>query len=71
MDFDDQVPILIRHVFEADIPQNTGVVKEHIYPAKCLDSGVYYPIAILDAVIIRDSFASSSSYVIDNYVRCL
>lgn len=71
MNLDDQIPVLIRHILEADIAQYASIVQEHIYPAKGLDGGVDNLVAILNAIIIRDSFASSSSDLVDNHIRCL
>lgn len=71
MDLDNQIPVLIRHILEADIAQDAGIVQQHIYSAKGLDGSVDNTVAILDAVIVRNSFASGSSDFVDDHVRCL
>ena len=71
MNLDDQIPVLVGHVLEADIAQYASIVQEHIYPAKGLDGSVDNSVAIFNAIIIRDSFPSSSSDLIDNHIRCL
>ena len=48
----DQVPILIFHIFETDISQDTSIIYEHIYPAKGFDRSLDDRIAILDAVVV-------------------
>lgn len=71
MNLDNQIPILIRHVFEADIPQDASVVEENVYPAKVLNSGVDDSLAVFNAVVVGHSFPSSCSYLINNHVRGL
>lgn len=71
MDLDHQIPVLIRHILEANIAQDAGIVQEHIDSAKVLDGSVNDTVAVLDAVIVGDSFASSSSDFVDDHVRCL
>lgn len=71
MDLDHQIPVLIRHILKANIAQNAGIVQEDIYSAKILDGSVDDTIAVLDAVIVGDSLASSSSDFVDDHVRCL
>ena len=55
MDFNDQVPIGIRHILEADIPQNTSIINEDINSAKCLYCSIDNLLAVLNAVIIGNS----------------
>ena len=71
MNLDDQIPVLIRHVLEADIAQDASIVQEYVYPTKGLDGSVDNSVAIFNAIIIRDSFAPSSSDLVDNHIRCL
>lgn len=54
----NQIPILIFHVLEADIPQNTSIVDQHIYPSKVIDSSLNNSVAILDAVVVRNGLAT-------------
>lgn len=55
----DQIPICISHVFEADIPQDSSIVDQDIYPAVCLDCSLDDLVAILDRVVIGSRLASS------------
>ena len=48
MNLYDEIPILILHVLEADIAENTGVVDQNVDPAEVLDGGVDDGLAILD-----------------------
>lgn len=59
MDLDDQIPIFILHILKADIPQDPRIVDEHIDPPKRLDGSLNDPVAVLDAVVVRDRFAAS------------
>lgn len=68
MNFDDQVPIRVGHVFEADIPQNACIIQQDIYPPEFLNCSLDNLFPILDAVVIRHSFAASSSYLVHNYI---
>ena len=68
MNLNDQVPVVVCHVFEADIPQNAGIVEEDVNPPKFLDSRIDDPITILDAVIIRNGLSACSSYLIYYHV---
>lgn len=71
MNFDGQIPIGIRHILEADIPQDPGVVDENVYPAEFSYGRLDNPLSILNAVVICYCFAASSSDLVDDNVRCL
>ena len=58
MNLDDQVPIGVAHVLEADIPQNAGIVKQDVDSPKFLDGSLNNIFPMLDAVIVCDSFAA-------------
>lgn len=67
MDLHDQVPVRIFDVLEADIPQDTGVVDEHVDSAKSLDRGVNDLVALLDRVVVCDSITTRSlDFLYDN-----
>lgn len=71
MYFNDQIPIGICHILEADISQDSGIVQQYINSAEGVDCSFYDFLAILDAVVICYSFAASGTYFIDNYVGSL
>lgn len=62
----DQVPVLVGHVLEADVPENTSIIQEDIDAAKGLDGGIDNLVAILDAVVIRYGLAASLFDFIDD-----
>jgi hypothetical protein len=59
MDSHDQVPVLVLHVFEADIPQDTSVVEQHVDAAIVLDGCLDDLLAVCDAVVVGYCFAAS------------
>jgi hypothetical protein len=54
MHLDDQIPIVISHVLEADITQDAGVINKDVDPAEGPDSRIDDTIAVLYAVVVRD-----------------
>lgn len=62
----DQIPILILHVLEADIPQDTGIVEEHIDATEVLDGGLNDRLAVLDAVVVGDRLAAGGADLVDH-----
>ena len=62
----DQVPVLILHVLEADIAQDTGVVKENIDATEVLDGGVDDTGAVLDAVVVCDRLTTGGADLVDD-----
>lgn len=67
----DKVPVLIFHVLETDIPEDTGVVEKDIDAAKVLDGGFNDGFAVLDTVVVCYCLAASSSDFIDNHIGSL
>lgn len=67
----DQVPVLVLHVLEADIPQDTGVVEKHIDAAKVLDSGIDDALAVLDAVVVGYRVTASGADLVDDHIGSL
>lgn len=67
----DKVPVLVFHVLETDIPEDTGVVEEDINAAKVLDGGFNDGFAVLDTVVVCYRLAASSSDFIDNHIGSL
>lgn len=71
MHSNDQVPILILHVLEANIPQDTSVVDQDIDAAVVLDGGFDDLLAVRDAVVIGYSLTACGFDLIDNNICCL
>jgi len=44
----DQVPVVVLHVLEADVPEDTGIVDQDIDSAKCLDGRVDDLVTVFD-----------------------
>ena len=55
----DQIPVLIFHVFKADVTEDASVVDEDVYPAESLDGSLDDGLAILHAVVIGNGLAAS------------
>lgn len=68
MHLHDQIPVLVLHVLETDIPQDTGIVDEHVYPAESLDGRLDDLVAILDRVVVGDCFAAGGGDLVDDGV---
>lgn len=62
----DEIPVRVLHVLEADIPQDTGVVEEHIDTAKVLDGSLNDSLAVLDTVVVGDRLAAGGPNLVDN-----
>ena len=58
MNLEDQVPILILHVLEADITQDSSIVEQDMYASKALNRSLNDRLAILDTVVIGNSLSS-------------
>lgn len=71
MNLVDQIPILILHVLEADITQDTSVVDENIDPAEVLDGGLNDGITVLNAVVVGYCLAASRSDLLNYYIGSL
>lgn len=68
VDLHNQVPVIILHVLEADIPEDTGIVNEYINATKGFDSSLNDLVSILDRVVVADSVASSGLDLLDNNI---
>jgi hypothetical protein len=68
VDLVDEVPVLLLHVFEADIAQDAGIVDEHINAPEvvngCLDDGL----SILNRVVVGDGLAACSTDRLNDFV---
>lgn len=71
MNFVDQIPILILHVLEADITEDTGVVDENIDPAEVLDGCLNDGFTVLNAVVVGYRLATSRSNLLNYYISSL
>jgi hypothetical protein len=68
VDLEDQVPVLVLHVLEADIAQDTGVVDQDVDPAERLDGGVDNLLAVLDAVVVGYCLAACGFDLVDDNI---
>lgn len=66
MNLVDQIPVLVLHVLEADIPQNTSVIEEDVNTAKVLNSRVNNGVTVLDAVVVGNSLAAGGPDLIND-----
>lgn len=66
MDLEDQVPILILDVLEADVSQNTGVVDEDVDATERLDGSVDNLVTVLYRVVVCDGLSACLLDLIDN-----
>ena len=71
VDLDDQIPILILHILEANVPQDARIVNEHIDPPKRLDGRLNDLVAVLDAFVVRDRLAACGFDLVDDYISGL
>lgn len=67
----DQIPVLILHVLEADIAQDSGVVDEDMDPAEALDCGLDDGLSVLDTVVVGDCLSASILDLLDDIVSSL
>jgi len=58
VNLEDQVPVLILHVLEADITQDTGIVDQDMYASEALDCSLDDGLAILNTVVVCNSLSS-------------
>jgi hypothetical protein len=50
----DDVPVGVFHVAESNVPQDAGVVDEHVDAAKGADGGLDDALAVFDRVVVGD-----------------
>lgn len=67
----DEIPVLVFHVLEADITQNTGIVEQDIDAAKGLDGGVDDSVTILNAVVVGHGLASGGPDLLNDDIGSL
>lgn len=68
MDLEDQIPVLVLDVLEADIAQDAGVVNEDVDATECLDGRVDDLVAILDGIIVGNCLATILLDLINYYI---
>lgn len=71
MNLHDKVPVVILHVLEADIPKDTGIVNEDIYPAEVLDGGLNDLVAVFYRIVVGDCVTAGILDLCDDYVCSL
>ena len=71
MDLHDQVPVLVLHVLETDIPEDTGIVDEYIDPAESLDGRFDDSLTIFNAIVIRHCLSAGSFDLIHDNISSL
>jgi len=71
MNIHDQVPVLVLHVLEADISEDTGVVEEDVDAAVVLDGGLNDLVSLGDAVVVGYCFAACGFDLVDDDIGCL
>ena len=71
MDFDDEVPIGIGHVFEADISQYARIVQQNVYSPKLFNGRLNDAVAVFHAIIVGDSLPACSTNLVNDNIGCL
>jgi hypothetical protein len=71
MDVHNEVPVLILHVLEADVPQDASIVDQDVNSSKVLDSSLNDLLAIRYAIVVGYGFTACSFYFIDDNVGSL
>ena len=71
MDIHNQVPVLVLHILECHISEDTSVVEQDIDAAIGFNRGLDDLLAIGDAVVVCDSFAACGFDLIDDYIGSL
>jgi hypothetical protein len=66
MNGDDQIPVLVFHVLETDVSEDTSIVDQDIDSAIVLDGGVDDLLAVCDAVVVRYCSAARGFDFIDD-----
>ena len=68
MHLHNQIPIGIRHVLEADVPEDTSIINQDIYPPEALNGRLDDCIAILDAIVIGNGFPAARFDLVDDNI---
>ncbi len=57
VDFQHQVPVLLRHLGEAHITEDAGIVDHDIHGAEVIQRGLHYRLAVFHRVIVGNRFS--------------
>lgn len=68
MDLEDQVPVLVFDILEANIPEDTSVVDKNIDTAKGLDRGVDDFVTVFNRIVVGNSLAAGLLDLVDDYI---
>jgi len=52
MNLHDQIPVLVAHILETDVAQDTGIVDEDVYPTESIDRCTNDLFAIFGNIVI-------------------
>jgi len=63
---EDQIPVLVLHILEADVPKDSRVIDQDVDPPKGLDSSFDNGLSILNTVVVGNSFAATGLDFFDN-----
>ena len=71
MNSDNQIPVIVAHVLEADVTENTSIVKEDIDSAVGFDGGFDDLLAVGDTIVVGYCFAARGFDLVDDDIGCL
>jgi len=63
---ENQIPVLVLHVFEADVSKNSRIVDQDINPSKRFNGSFNDSFSVFDAVVVGNSFAASGLDLFNN-----
>lgn len=67
----NEIPVLILHVLEGDVSENTSIVDEDIDAAEAVNGSLNDLLSICDTVIVCNSLSTSLLDFFDNDISCL
>lgn len=71
MDAVDEIPVLILHILETDVTENTGIVKQNINTTEVLDSSLNDTLAILYTVVVGNRLTASGTDLLNDDIGSL
>jgi hypothetical protein len=71
MNSDNQIPVIVCHVLEADITEDTRIVEEDIDPAVGFDGGFDDLLAVGDTVVVGYCLAACGFDFVDDDISGL
>lgn len=71
MDAVDEIPVLILHILETDVTENTGIVKQNINTTEVLDSSLNDTLAILYTVVVGNCLTASGTDLLNDDIGSL